>query len=190
MTPSGTQPEQTVSDAVLIALSFDDPQVFAEIFERHFDAIRRYAQRRVGLTSGEDIAASVFEQAFSSRRRYDPSRPNALPWLFGITSHLIGRWARDEKASWLLHERTLEEFALQRLLPDEVEMRTELQLVAQCIRRLRPLDRDILFLFAWGELSYDEIGEAMAIPIGTVRSRLHRTRRRLRELRDADMAST
>jgi RNA polymerase sigma factor (sigma-70 family) len=47
---------------------------------------------------------------------------------------------------------------------------------------LPPGDREALLLFAWEELSYQEIAEALAIPIGTVRSRINRARVRLREL--------
>ena len=43
-------------------------------------------------------------------------------------------------------------------------------------------ERDIVLLHAWADLSYAQIAHALQLPIGTVRSRLHRTRRRLREL--------
>ena len=50
------------------------------------------------------------------------------------------------------------------------------------LMRLSAGERDVLLLFAWGDLRYDEIALALRIPIGTVRSRLHRARRRVREL--------
>jgi RNA polymerase sigma-70 factor (ECF subfamily) len=51
-------------------------------------------------------------------------------------------------------------------------------------------ERDVLLLVAWEELSYDEVAEAMSIPVGTVRSRLHRGRKRLRAaLPDLDPAT-
>jgi RNA polymerase sigma-70 factor (ECF subfamily) len=43
-------------------------------------------------------------------------------------------------------------------------------------------DREIIVLFAWERLSYDEIATALGIEVGTVRSRLSRARGRLREL--------
>ena len=43
-------------------------------------------------------------------------------------------------------------------------------------------ERDALLLFVWEELTYDEIAASLDIPVGTVRSRLNRVRRRLREL--------
>jgi RNA polymerase sigma factor (sigma-70 family) len=48
-------------------------------------------------------------------------------------------------------------------------------------------DRDVLLLIAWEDLSYEEVSHALGIPLGTVRSRLHRTRIRLRQsLADID----
>ena len=44
----------------------------------------------------------------------------------------------------------------------------------------RDADRDALLLFAWAELDYSEIARAMRVPVGTVRSRLHRARSRVR----------
>jgi RNA polymerase sigma-70 factor (ECF subfamily) len=42
-------------------------------------------------------------------------------------------------------------------------------------------DRDVLLLIAWADLSYEETAAALGIPVGTVRSRLHRARRKVRE---------
>lgn len=41
-------------------------------------------------------------------------------------------------------------------------------------------DRDVLLLVAWGDLSYEEVAEALGVPVGTVRSRLHRARKKTR----------
>jgi RNA polymerase sigma-70 factor (ECF subfamily) len=54
--------------------------------------------------------------------------------------------------------------------------------VAMGLASLRPEERDVLLLSAWGQLSYPEIAEALDVPIGTVRSRLSRARRHVREL--------
>ncbi len=58
--------------------------------------------------------------------------------------------------------------------------------VAGEIAALRAIDREILLLRAWAELSDGEIAQALSLPIGTVKSRLHRTRERLRNRIDGD----
>jgi RNA polymerase sigma-70 factor (ECF subfamily) len=58
--------------------------------------------------------------------------------------------------------------------------------LAHALASLRADERDVLFLYAWAELSYAEIAEALDLPLGTVRSRLSRARARVRELMAAD----
>ena len=54
--------------------------------------------------------------------------------------------------------------------------------VADAIESLPDWEREALLLFAWEELSYQSVAEALELPIGTVRSRLNRARAHLREL--------
>jgi RNA polymerase sigma factor (sigma-70 family) len=54
------------------------------------------------------------------------------------------------------------------------------------LEQLDDYDREALLLYAWGELKYEEIAAALAIPLGTVQSRLHRARRKLREALEAE----
>lgn len=56
--------------------------------------------------------------------------------------------------------------------------------MARTIRRLSAGDRDCLLLYAWADLSYEQIATALDIPVGTVRSRLNRVRRTLRSHTD------
>ena len=57
--------------------------------------------------------------------------------------------------------------------------------VADAVARLPVGERDALILYVWEELTHDEIAAALGVPFGTVRSRLNRARRRLRELEPA-----
>ena len=54
-------------------------------------------------------------------------------------------------------------------------------MLTEALAGLSEPDRDVLLLIAWEELSYEEVARALAIPVGTVRSRLHRARVKLRE---------
>ena len=55
------------------------------------------------------------------------------------------------------------------------------QRVAEAVTRLPAPERDALMLRVWEALSYEDVAAALGVPVGTVRSRLHRARRRLRE---------
>lgn len=175
-----------LSDAEIIRASLDDPDMFGAVFERHFDTIFRYVARRRGLDRADDLTAEVFIRAFEIRGRYDTSRELCRPWLYGIASNIIGDEIRRQRRSdrlylAMLGLRAESEDAYARSV-DQLAAHQQVQLLNRSLARLRSGDRDVLFLYAIEELSYQEIADALSIPIGTVRSRLARARRKTREL--------
>lgn len=172
-----------VDDAAVITASLHDPHAFETLFDRHFTAVHRFVRRRVGDVA-DDIASEAFVRAFERRSRYDKTRPNALPWLLGIAVNLVARHYRDEERQLRAYARTGVDPVLGGGEPldarlDAVGTRARL---AIALAELRPEERDVLLLHAWGELEYGEIAEALEIPVGTVRSRLSRARAHVREL--------
>lgn len=175
------------TDAVLIERSCGQPQQFATIFDRHADQVYHYVARRIGAQAAADVVAEVFLVAFRNRHRYDQDRADARPWLYGIATRLIRAYRRAEQRR--LRNLTLN---LTRLsAPDSVdsfEERSASRLAAQqlgprlarALRRLSAADRDLLLLVAWAELTYEQAAQALEIPIGTVSSRLHRIRKKVR----------
>jgi RNA polymerase sigma factor (sigma-70 family) len=172
------------SDAQVIAASRASPLAFATVFDRHYDAVHRYLARRVGPDLADDLAAETFTQAFDVRLRFDTTHPNARPWLLGIATNLLRHHHRSEARRLRAYAR------LDRPAADDAHGEIETRLdaeragpaIAAAIGRLSADERNVLLLFAWADLRYDEIAVALRIPIGTVRSRLNRARGRLREL--------
>jgi RNA polymerase sigma-70 factor (ECF subfamily) len=177
------------SDAEVIVASRSDPARFAEVFDRHFRTIHRYLLRRVGRELADDLAAETFAQAFVGRDRYDPTRADAKPWLFGIAANLLRHHKRRERRQLLAYSRTGVDPVVDPEL-DRVEACLDAEaagpLIARALGTLRQAEREVLLLYAWADLSYAEISEALGLPPGTVRSRLSRARRRIRELIEAD----
>ena len=87
---------EEVTDARVIARSLDEPAVFAALFDRHYDSVHRYLARRVGPDIAAELASETFTTAFDVRRRYDPGRSDARPWLFGIATNLVRHHRRSE----------------------------------------------------------------------------------------------
>ncbi|MFP8960451.1 RNA polymerase sigma factor [Streptomyces nanhaiensis] len=83
-------------DARVIERSQDEPEAFAELFDRHSAAVHRYVARRLGTQAADDLTADTFAAAFQQRHRYDTGRADARPWLFGIATNLVGRHRRAE----------------------------------------------------------------------------------------------
>ena len=145
---------------------------FEAFFEDHFDAIYGYLARRVGPDLARDLAAETFTRGWAARKRFDPRRGEPRAWVFGIANNLLRHHYRDE-------ERRLQAFA--RVERPGAEVATDEPSIAEALSVLSRDERDVLLLFAWADLSYEQIGEALACPVGTVRSRLNRARTRMRE---------
>jgi RNA polymerase sigma-70 factor (ECF subfamily) len=172
----------TTIDSVLIERSLATPVEFAAIFDRHAEAINRYLARRIGPAVAEDLTAETFLVAFARRHRYDGTQPDARPWLYGIATNLIRRHRRDEVRQFRAYARTGIDPVVN--LADDVVSRvasaSAARRVALVVARLPARERDVVLLVAWQELGYADVARALDIPIGTVRSRLHSARKRLR----------
>ena len=176
--------ERLHSDAEIVELSLGDPASFAALFDRHAAEIGQYVRARIGPDLAEDVTAQTFLDAFRQRGRYDTSRADARPWLYGIAVRLIGTHRRAEARYRKLMARALPE----RDTHDFVERSAE-RVVAQQFRPvlaavldgLRPQDRELLLLVAWADLSYDECAQALGITVSAVKSRLNRIRVRTRK---------
>ena len=175
------------SDAELITRSVDEPEQFAVLFDRHAAAVHRYLGRRVGELA-DDLLSEVFLIAFRRRAAWRAVHVEVRPWLFGIATHVVHGHLRAERRRYRLLARTAPEPHAEP--PDTEELSARLAAeglrasLSAALAALKPADRDVLLLFAWGQLSYEEIAAVLDVPIGTVRSRLHRARRQTRALLD------
>jgi RNA polymerase sigma-70 factor (ECF subfamily) len=174
------------SDASLWSRSRSgDADAFGVLFERHAKAIYNYCFRRIGdWASAEDLLSIVFLEAW---RRRDKELPpdKVLPWLYGIATNVVHNRRRTERRfaaalrrmPALPPEPDFSDIADERL-DDERQMQHALAL----LRQLPQHEQDVFALCVWSEASYLDAALALGVPVGTVRSRLSRARRRLREL--------
>jgi RNA polymerase sigma-70 factor (ECF subfamily) len=161
------------------------------VFDRHYPAILRYLRRRIGPDLADDLAAETFTLAFRRRHQYRGEHPDAAAWLYGIAANLLRQHARAEV-------RRLRAYA--RVVPDpsgpdigdgvaeRIDAAAAGRRAARAVADLPANQREVLLLYAWAELDYVGIARALGVPEGTVRSRLHRARRRLR--RQLGLAAT
>ena len=152
----------------------NDPARIEPLYRAHFDAIFRFAACRVGRDAALDVAAETFAQALRRIDRLDPAR-DPRPWLFGVAVNVLRHHHRAERRRLAAYARAGADGATTFGAVDPT--RTH---VADALLRLDPRDRDALLLLAWADLSYEGIADALGVPVGTVRSRIHRARRLLR----------
>ena len=173
-----------LSDSRLWAQATDgDATAFGELYERHAAAIYNHCFRRTASWSlAEDLTSAVFLEAWRHRSDVRFVGDSARPWLLGVATNLV----RNQ-------QRTLRRYqaALRRLSPppdeddfvdelaDRMDDERAVQKVLGLVERLPRRDREVLALCTWDGLSYEEAAVALGVPIGTIRSRLSRARRRL-----------
>ncbi|MFC5214844.1 RNA polymerase sigma factor [Streptomyces coerulescens] len=182
-------PAATVAnDAEVVAGSLEQPELFARLYDRYAPDIHRYAARRLGETAADDITADTFLTAFRIRARYDRTRPSARPWLYGIAANLIGKQRRAEVRALRALARTGHDPVAASWVEDTDSRVAAQGPLADALASLSAGDRHVLLLVAWADLTYQEVAEALDLPVGTVRSRLNRARRKVRTALGADPA--
>jgi RNA polymerase sigma-70 factor (ECF subfamily) len=171
------------SDAEVIRRSLGEPEAFGLVYERHAATVLRFLGRRVGAGVAEGLVGELFRIAFERRKTFDGSRASALPWLYGIGSNLLLKHRRGEARRLRANARmAVREAPDRRASAAALDARLLFPRVADAIEALPDGEREALLLFAWEDLSYQSVAEALELPIGTVRSRLNRARAHLREL--------
>lgn len=181
--------EQTMSsrsddqgfDATLIRLSQTHPESFTGIFERHAESLRHFLARSAPHAALDDLVSETFLTAFRGRESYDFSHGDARPWLFGIATNVTRHhWRSQARQAARMARLRVDESA------DEVESEVigndEVERIQAALAQMDERYRDVLLLVAGPGLTYQEMSQALGIPVGTVRSRVSRGRGQLREL--------
>ena len=136
----------------------------------------------------EDVVQETFVRMFRALDRYDPERSFGA-WLFSIAARLsIDQLRRRKLQPVPLTQRDKddEEYSIDvedpGLRPEEVTARVEEEeRTRMLIDSLPPHYRVVVLMRHQQDLSYEEIAEALHLPLGTVKARIHRARALLRE---------
>ena len=152
---------------------------FESLYAAHRQAVLAYCLRRLGSDEAPDAASDTFAVAW---RRIDdvPDGDGALPWLYGVARRVVANRRRGASRYWRMRDRLLS--LRPETVPDpaaQVVKRQELRELEEAVGRLRPIDREILLLHTWEELSHAEIGVALGISVAAVDKRVSRALTRL-----------
>jgi RNA polymerase sigma-70 factor (ECF subfamily) len=166
-----------------------DEKAYRELVEMYQPRIYALSLRMVRRSEdAQDVTQETFVRMFRALDRYDPERPFAA-WLFSIASRLSIDHLRRRKHQPIpltQRDRDDEEYTIDvedpGLKPDEVTShRQEEDRTKALIDSLPPHYRIVVLLRHQQDLAYEEIAEALHLPLGTVKARIHRARALLKE---------
>ena len=150
---------------------------FSRLVRAHQQGLRLFLRRLCGnAADADDLAQETFVQAFALIGRFDPVR-NFRAWLFGIG----WRKYREQKRGWLrsLKRETRFSEAQETVVHTDPGLRLDL---GSALAALPPDQRAVLLLCLVEEFTHVEAAEALALPLGTVKSHILRGRERLEEM--------
>lgn len=130
-----------------------DARAFEELYEEHEPALFRYLARRLGPTKAEDAVAAAFAAAWHAYPDLD-GRVAVRTWLLGLAVEHLRRCRQDELA-YLDGAHTDRPSA-----------------VATALAELDPIDRDMLTLRVWADLSDEGIAAVTCVPVEAVQRRV------------------
>ncbi|MGB7845395.1 MAG: sigma-70 family RNA polymerase sigma factor [Candidatus Acidiferrum sp.] len=183
MNDSPTTPEKDASaerlsdERLMVAFSHGASEAFTELFARYKQPLFGFFRRRVFDPShAEELTQETFLAVLRASARYEP---HALfrTYLYAIGFRILRAYRRKTafRATFLRAAAGFHEAAVRNTTEAEVSLR-------EAVGKLERMDREILMLREFEQLSYAEIAELLGLPVNTVRSRLFRARMALRDL--------
>jgi RNA polymerase sigma-70 factor (ECF subfamily) len=163
-----------------------DPGAVRTLYERHVDAVLRFAVRRCRAPEDvADLASMVFLELFSAAASYDARYADARPWLLGIAARLLA----DEHRRDYRHRDLVDRLGARPAFAEAEYERVEQMLDAARLsprveralhRELTAAERELFLLVAADGLSVADAGRCLGTTPVAARMRLARARRKLR----------
>jgi RNA polymerase sigma-70 factor, ECF subfamily len=183
----GRVERQGPTDGELITrVATGDRGAFEELYGRYVRAVLGLALRRLGDRGrAEDATQDAFVATWRSARTYDPARGAGAPWLYAVARNAItdGLRRMPEPAAEAPDEPAADPGPPERAEHEWVAWR-----VHRALEELPVHERPVIELAYWRGLSQSEIARALAIPLGTVKTRTRSALARLaRSLDDQDL---
>lgn len=161
-----------------------DPQAFGDLLERYRSRIMHLVRCRVGAGSlwVEDVAQDVFVQVHRKAGSFE-GRSSVKTWLYSVAINVCRDHQRHERraprAAPLPFDvvEPLAELPAASLDPlEQLEQQERDRLVRDALETLSAAHRTVLYMRDHEDMTYEQVADALAVPLGTVRSRLHNAR--------------
>lgn len=161
-----------------------DQAAFASLFDEYVGSVYRFAARRLGSPAdAEDLTSIVFMTAWRRREDLRTFKGSPIAWLLVTADRSANNLVRARRREAALVDRlarTRDVAAVVDAAPQFPDVLPDG--LRNSLDKLGRADREVLNLAIVAELSYEEIANALGVPVGTVRSRLSRAKARLRSV--------
>lgn len=170
-----------------------DSDAFGSLFDDYARAVHNHAFRLTGdWSAAEDVLSLTFLEAWRLRASVDPDGGTLRPWLLGIATNVV----RNTRRAARRHEAALNRLPREEVFPDfaeelvgRIDDADRVAVLQAALSRLRRPEREVVALCIWADLDYAAAAKALDIPVGTVRSRLSRARKKLNKYAGTDLTS-
>ena len=183
-------PDGAAEAELLLKAGRGDEAAFLLLYERHRTPVFRFACRMLGSPQlAEDVAQECFLAVLRRPEAFRAERASLRTYLCAIARHLALKQLRKQgqetlvdeppsKAAWTAGEAD----PLGRVIETE-----SAEAVRAAVLALPPLQREAVVLFEYQEMSLADIASVCDVDVGTVKSRLHRARERLRRMLEREL---
>ena len=175
-------PDRTTDELLLRRAGSGDTAAFLQVYERHRDAVFRFAYRLSGSVElAEDITHDSFLSLMKKPENFIPGRASLRTYLFAAARNIwlkqLRKFGRESAIDDLRDDQLVaaNREPLRRLMDNELALK-----VKEAVSSLPPLQRETLVLFEYEGLALSEIASLVGTDVGAVKARLHRARERLR----------
>lgn len=170
-----------LDDATIAKQSLADPHYFSHIVERYEDKLRRYIYRlgRFTIQDTEDILQNTFIAVYKNLNGFD-SDLSFSSWIYRITHNETISYIR--RKGFKTQQKTLNTEDILQIIPSEIDIekdydQQEMKKILHAIIQTLPQKYyDVLVLYTFEQRSYQEISDILKIPIGTVGTRINRSK--------------
>lgn len=168
-----------------------DQKAYKELMDRYYNSIYHEILVKVrDAEQAQDLTIEAISKAFIQLHTYEP-RFAFSTWLKRVSVNHVIDYLRKKKLSTVSIDETIGgedgemtwQFPAETADPEEsMEKKERLAIVREYVSTLKDAYRNLIELRYFKELSYEEIAVQLAIPIGTVKARLHRAKGMLNQM--------
>lgn len=152
-------------------------QEFREAFDRNKDVLFRFAYRMTGSqAAAEDVVQDCFTALWRKPEAYEPGRGALRAFLLGMARNRVLKQWRDDRPQEELEDDSAA------CEPVDLAEAERGEMVSAAIAKLPPLQREVVVLAEYEEMSLEQIADATGAEQAAVKSRLHRARQNLRRM--------